>query len=330
MATITANRPDVVAAVIDKIKAPVGYIGHRFFPTVRVAEKVGDLFVKTLDADSEAEARTGETDNFTRSTVGDKTVSYSCAEKSKTYQIPETREKSYGSIDKVDQVGVTAAGRSVLRKFEGDSATAILTDTKYSAATALKDGLALYGIQNAALSIGRYAGKTVLAGGTTFFQNLLLSADVAKRLDAVLGGSFTSAYLADVLGGKPEVLTNLLRAFMPVDEVLVGDNEFWAPAGKTDVGIVARIPSLDQVADPEEFDMLMSSEPVLGAAPWFMPDPEDPRIFFGCRSFFDENNDCDVYKAKGWYDIKVLNDGAYSLLKFTADPLTTTTTTVSN
>jgi hypothetical protein len=329
MATIRAERPEVVAAVLDKINAPISYIGRRFFPVIPIADKTGTLYFQSLTADAVADVRSDQYAAVTAATLAESTTTYTATEKVKAYSIPEAREKGYGGIDATDRIGVTAACRSVLRKHETDSGVKVITTARYNDGTYLTDGQVLRGMQTVALSVGRYYGKTVLAGSTTFFQNFVMASDVSAKIASLVGNGFNPQQFADAVAGSPNVALALLRAFLPFDEILVGDAAFWALTGKTDVGIIARLPSAEDVADPERMEMAMRENAVYGVGPWYLPDPATRDILFTCRSYFEEGTDCNIYKAKGWFDLVELNAGACKIVKFMPPAVSTTTTTTS-
>lgn len=327
--TTNALRPEVVAAVIAKINAPIGTIGRRFFPVIPIADKTGTLYFQTLVADALAAVRSDQYAAVTAATLSEDSTTFTATEKVKAYAIPEAREKGYGGIDATDRIGITAACRSVLRKFETDAAAKVITTARYNNGTYLTNGQVLRGLQVAALSVGRYYGKTVLAGSTTFFQNFVMASDVSDKISAIAGNGFDQKAFVDAVANSPSVAIALLRAFLPFDEILVGDNTFWAPSGKEDCGIVARLPGADFAADPEQMDMIMREEPVYGVGPWYLPDPANREIMFEARSYFQDDNDTNVYKAKGWFDLIELNSAAVKIVKFTPPAVSTTTTTTT-
>jgi len=327
MPTQRADRPEIVAAVRDRINAPLGNIAHRFFPIIRAGDKTGSIYYKTLDADAAAESRANVYANWTRVTLAEAVVTFACAEVGKAYTIPEDREKTYGGIDPTDRIGVTAACRSVRRTYESTATALLLHNTLYNAGTYLAEGLVLRGLQIAAAGVGRYWGKTVLAASMNWFQNFLLASDVAAKLTAIIGNSFNAQMFADAAAGAPNVAIGLLKSFMPFDEILVGDDEFWALTGKTDAAIVAKIPPADFGTDPEQMEMTMRENPIHGVSVWWQPDPADREVLFQARSFFDDANDNNVYKAKGWFELKQLNSAAMKVVKFTAPAISTTSTT---
>lgn len=328
--TITADRPEVVIACKDRIHAPIGtgYIGSRFFPAMRVRDTANTLYHKTIDDDAATQAARVATASHERATITNGSTAYTTTEKPKAYQIPEADVKKYGSIEATDRIGITAACRSVYRKHETDAAAKIITTGRYNDGAYLYDGQVLKGLQTQAINIGRYFGRTVLAGSTTFFQNFVAASDVSAKITAMIGaGGITLDNLKQSIAGDPGVAIQLLRAFLPFDEVLIGEDTFWAPSGKTDVGIVARLPSTEDTKSVEDFDMLIREVPIFGATPWYYPDED---IEFSARSFFDEDNDCNVYKAKGFYDLAEMNAGAVVLVKLNVFETTTTSTTTTS
>jgi hypothetical protein len=329
MPTIRAERPEVVAAVLDRINAPINFIGRRFFPVIPIADKTGVLYYMSLVADALAEVRSDQYATVTAGTMGEDSANFTATEKVKSYSIPEAREKGYGGIDAADRIGVTAACRSVRRKHETDASAKVITAARYNAGTYLTDGQVLRGMQTVALSVGRYYGKTVLAGSTTFFQNFVMASDVSAKIASLVGNGFDPKKFADAVEGQPSVALAILRAFLPFDEVLVGDDAFWALSGKTDAGIIARLPSVEDAADPERMEMAMRENAVYGVGPWYLPDPASREILFQCRSYFDDSNDCNIYKAKGFFDLLELNASAAKIVKFTPPAVSTTTTSTT-
>jgi len=323
------DRPEVVAAVKDKLVPPVGFMGRRFYPQIPSRDVTGEIYHKLLTPDSAAQTRDNEYANIDRVALIEGVKDYKCKEIVKAYHIPESREKAYGGIDATDRIGITAACRSLLRAEEQKAAKLVLSSDRYNAGDVLKDGLVLMGLQVAANSIHRYFGKTILAGSRKFFQNFVLAKDISKKLSGILGNSFSSQNYIDSLAGEPNIAIAMLRAFLPFDEILVGDDEFWALPGMEDAGFVARLPPADWKKDPEMAEMIMREEPVFGVCPWYFPDPGDPTIEFSARSWFDNNNHTYVYDSVGWFQQLELNPEAVKIVKFTAEAVATTTTTTT-
>jgi len=321
------DRPEVVAAVKDRLVPPVGYMGRRFFPQIPSADKTGEIYFKKLTPDSAAQTRADEYTAWDREKLVEGVQSYATEEIGKTYTIPENREKAYGGIDATDRVGISAACRSVLRAEELKAAKLILSTGRYNAGTPLKDGQVIMGLQIATTNIHRYFGRLVLAGSRRFFQHFALAQDVSNKLAGMMGNAFNREDYLNSLAGEPNIAIGMLRAFLPFDEVLVGDDEFWALPGMEDAGIVARIPPADWGNNPEMAEMVMREEPVYGVCPWYFPDPGDPTVKFVARSFFDNDNDTYNYKSKGWFQQFELNPDAVKIVKFTAEAVATTTTT---
>lgn len=324
--TITSDRPEVVQAVLAQINAPIasGYIGKRFFPGVIVRDPAGTFYHKSLDSDVAAVTNRSATASIARGTIANGTTAYTCVEAIKAYAIPEGDVKRYGGIDGADRIGITAACRSVYRAHEKACADAVLADANYNGGTYLTDGQVLKGLQTVAASVGRFYGRTVLAGSRLFWQNFVAATDVAAKISAMIsGGGIDLQTLQNSIAGDPVIARRLLQAFLPFDEVLVGDDEFWSLSGKADAGIVARLPSVEEAANAETFDMIMREAPVFGATAWYYPDAGKEGEF-NARSFFDEDTDCNVYKAKAHYGLSKMNAAAIEVVKLNVFATTTT------
>jgi hypothetical protein len=327
--TITADRPEVVAGVKDKIFAPLtGYIGARLLPLIPKRDKTGNLYYKTLDADSAAETRANSIAAITRQLISNANKAYAVGEAVKAYQIPEDDVKNYGSIEAADRIGVAASCRSVVRAHEKAVADLFLTSGNYNAAEVVNDVNILVKLQEKAYLVGRYYGRTVLVAGLNWFQKFALSSAVSAKLTAIIGNAFNREMFEAAVAGNTPVALNMMRALLPFDEMLIGDDAFWGKEGYEDFAFVTKVAPANVAADPELFEEVLRENPVLGATPWYLPDPAAQDILFTARSYFDEDNDCNVYKAKGLFDVELLNN-AFQAIKFTPVALSTTTTSTT-
>lgn len=328
MATITGDRPEIVTAVKDRITEPLGLIGHRLFPVIPVADKTGDLYFKQVTPDASAETRSDEYADWSPERITEGVLTFAAAEIGKMYEIPESREKTYGGVDACDRIGVTAACRSVLRAHETAVVGKVLNATTYAAAQTLTANDVLSGLTDAAFSIGRYYGGTALVASKHWFNLFAKQTDVQNRMIALIGNAFSRDFLNSALSNEPSAAVAMLKAFLPFDEIIVGDDEFWAPYEYNNAAVVAKLLPESVSGDSEEFEMISREFPILGGAVWWQPDPSDNQVRFSCRSFFNEHNDNNTYKAKGWYQLQVFNAGAVQVVKL-GDLATTTTTTTT-
>ena len=160
--TITGDRPEVVAAVKERIQLPIGAVAPRIIPVVKKADKTGTIYYKQLVSDAAPVTRSDEVANWARTRIAAASTSFSCVERGKVYTIAEGDVKSFGGIEATDRIGVTAACRSLLREYEAAVAGTLIDSTSAASGVELVEDNAAAGIIEASLEVGRYFGKTAL------------------------------------------------------------------------------------------------------------------------------------------------------------------------
>ena len=294
--TETGERADIAASLVPN--PPHGYIGTKLMPITPMGEKSGTLYYATLPGDQPADTtrQVGSAPASAQLTTSNTT--FLCAELSRRVSIAPDEAKSYGGIEKADEVGAKSAVRSVMNAQEALIAAATLGKP----ASAAFDAAKFFEIAQGALTTVRlYSGKTVLYGAAVTIKKAVQALLADKTFGPVLSRTISGTTNAVAAAGLNEqAWYAALALLMGVDEVLPGDDTIWAAgslAGK--IGLA----KIDDGASP----MSHKWEPVLGKTFQFLPDGSSPFVIQAIADRVNVNNHYDCYS---WVDVKTLNTGA--------------------
>ncbi len=302
--TLLGRRPDLEAI---EVNTPESYIGSMIYPTVNVAEKTGTMYYRTLTSDSAAQTGRVSGAAPSRTLLADSSTTFSVAEVIKRYGVDKAEVKNCGGINQADRMGGMAAKRSVMRAIETAHAAALISSTRYSAASDIHSAI-IDGITDAAQSVKRYAGKTAFVCSVSVYQWLVKQTELTGKM----GWSFAQGDINSILSLNKTVFKAMLQGIFAFDEVLIGDDDHWSIATMEDAAAVVKLP------DPEQFSHKL--DPVLGKTMLYMPDGATQP--FEIESFYNEDDKINNYDATAWYQIKELNSGAVKLVKGLGTPTT--------
>ena len=216
-----------------EVNAPEGYIGTRLFPKEKVTQKTGTIYFTPAGAKITAQSdRDPKTGALTRNFFGSSKVNYATGTTEARISIPRDEVEQFGGVDAADQYGATAVKRAVLAKQEkaaADAATA-------GEGTAVTDGTFFAGVRTACKAVKPYSGTLALVCSLEAYGKILDFEEVRERL-TFNGGSVMDREALESL--KPDVLKDMLQNVFSVQEILIGDDDFW-PADKI---VVAKLPS---------------------------------------------------------------------------------------
>lgn len=294
--TTDGERNDLAASI--NFNPPTGYIGDKLLPVVPMAEKSGTLYYAGLPVDQTADTSRSVGTAPTSTQLATSTTTFLCAELSRRAKISPDEAKSFGGIDKADEIGAKAAVRSVLNAKEAAQAAATLGVT----ASATFDPAKFFEISQTALTtIKRYSGKTVLYGAAVSIKKAVQGILADKTFGPVLARTISGTSNAVAAAGLNEqAWYNALALLMGIDMVLPGDDTIWAAntlAGK--IGIA----KVDEGVSP----LSHKWEPILGKTFQFLPDGTSP---FVLRSVADTVNVNNLYDCYIWQNVVILNSGA--------------------
>lgn len=315
----TTPRPDLIAAIKDRLNPPVGYIGNEIYPMTRTADKSGTIYFQQLVTDVAAQTNRTTGTAPTTSLIASANTTFSASEIIKRFGIPEDEAKELGGIESADKVGALGAVRSVFRSFESSCAAKLID----GAGTALVEGSVLPGITRAALAVRRYPGKLFLVCSQDWFLDFIQQTDVKERALAMFPNA-AAGDLPSLFSLKPSAMTQFMATLMQFDGIKLGDNDHWKITGKEDVAaIVKLLPGVNPTED--EVRAAYKLDPMYGVAKWFLPDPANMETMFDLSSWYNPDPLLNTYTAQAWVDIKELNSGAKTLIKLPAQSWATTT-----
>jgi hypothetical protein len=295
--TITGRRQDLEAIPVNP---PTEYIGNRVYPSLNVMEKTGTIYYQTLTADSAAQTNRSAGTAPTGTVLASSSTTFSDTEGIKRYLVPKDEVKQIGGVEVSDKLGGTAAKRSVLRAIETAQAAALLSTTRYNAASDIGSAI-IDGITAAAVAVKRYEGALAFVCSITFYRNLIAEAEIKALMARFVPGGLSAE---SILSLTPAAFKAMLQTLFAFQEVLVGDDDHWAISGKLDAAAVVKLP------DPENFSHKLG--PVLGKTALYLPDGAQP---FEIESFYNEDAMANSYTAQSWYQVKEFNAAACKLVK---------------
>ena len=291
--TETGSRPDLAALPVN---TPIGYIGEKIFPTVKVAQKAGDIAYSALIADGAAQ--TGRTLGAapTATVVGESTFAFTATENIKRYVVPYSSVPLFGGVAGSDRVGAAASKRSVANAIE-TAQIAELIDAQGATdiSSAIVDGLT-----SAANDVARYAGKLAFVCSVGQYRWLIQQTEIKN----LLGRSFGGLTAEQVMSLNQTAFKAMLQGIFAFDEVLIFDEQF-IPTDEDTAAVV-------KISDGAD-DISFAMQPEYGRTVAYWPEAADGQ--FEINSFADDDIRGNVYDATSWLQVKELNAGAKSLVQ---------------
>ena len=228
--TQNSRRPELEAL---EVNAPEGYIGTRLYPKEKVSQKNGTIYFVPAGAKITAQSdRDPKTGAILRNFFGSSNKNYATISTEARIAITRDEVKQFGGVDAADQYGAKAVKRAVLAKQEkavADAATA-------GEAVTVTEGTFFAAIRGACKAVKPYSGTLALVCSLEAYGKIMDLEEVRSRL-SFQGGSVLDREALESL--KPEVLKDMLQNVFAVQEILIGDDDFW-PADKI---VIVKLPS---------------------------------------------------------------------------------------
>lgn len=305
--TETGPRPDLAAI---EVNPPEGYIGTKIMPVVPVMEKSQTIYYNDVTAD--AAAQTGRSTGAapTGTQIAGTSTTFTCAEAIKRGSISPDEAKTFGGIDKADNVGAKWAKRQVMAAIEGAIRTIILG----GAADATFDPAKLtLQVQTALQTVRLFEGTKTLIASTIVIKSMVMELLGDNKLGPVFARLITgSSQPTAAQGLSLEAWTRGLAIYLGLDNVLAGDDTVWnagAAAGKF------AIMKVDDGSDP----LSHKWRPVFGKTFQFLPDGVNPWYVESIADRLTKNNH---YDASCWYNAVDFTNNAAALYVFDGVPTT--------
>ena len=216
-----------------EVNAPEGYIGTRLYPKEKVSQKNGTIYFVPAGAKITAQSdRDPKTGAILRNFFGSSNKNYAAISTEARIAITRDEVKQFGGVDAADQYGAKAVKRAVLAKQEkavADAATA-------GEAVTVTEGTFFAAIRGACKAVKPYSGTLALVCSLEAYGKIMDLEEVRSRL-SFQGGTVLDREALESL--KPEVLKDMLQNVFAVQEILIGDDDFW-PADKI---VIVKLPS---------------------------------------------------------------------------------------
>jgi hypothetical protein len=295
--TQEGERPELAAL---EVNPPEGYIGHKLMPIVPVTEKSQTVYYATVTADSAAQTGRGAGVAPTATQISSSNTSYTTAEGVKRGAITPDEAKTYGGIEKADEIGGKWSKRQVMNLLENDICDLVLgsgsaADANFDAAKVQTQ------VQDALQAIRLYEGRTAIVAASRnikgMLQELLTDTVHGPALARLVTG--TSGVEA-IMGLNIKAWMQAIAMWFGVDDVFAGDDSIW---NATDT--LGRMAVLKYDDGTEEISH--KYKPIFGKVWQFMPDGRNPWVI---QSVPDRVNVNNLYDAYLWYDALVLNSAA--------------------
>lgn len=289
------------------VAMPEGYIGSQLVPTFTTAAKTGTVYYQGTSSAALAEsaAETGRVSTSAPSgqAVASSTTTWSCAEVIDRTYMTEDEAKTFGTIEKADEVAAKTAIRNVNNAIENAIVAKVLGSGVTPVDTFDADKFILQ-VQAQLNNLRLYEGPRVLYGSSLVLKGVIRS----MLMSQAIGAAFSRL----ISGTSPEVarggfnLQNLLNAlamWVGVDRVIAGRDANWNPSGYTGrVGLMV----VDDSGDP----LSHKYRAVYGKNFLFLPDGEQT---YQVDTFYDKDVLLNKYTCRSWYNIVEFNSGMFKV-----------------
>ena len=294
--TENARRPDLEAIVVND---PTLYIGCRIFPVQRVEQQAGRLYYVPIVGGTAAQTGRTQAGGAIISTyLADASVTFSCGEYVARYELPAVSVGNFGGVERADEVGGSAAKKSVADSIEAAQAVALLGGTaNVYAYSSYNDFFAVSNV--AKQSINGCKGRTALVTSVSTLNAIQSLPEVKERL--LFTGATSYDVLLETRSRTKSALFTALQGVFKVDEILIGDDDAWNSGDLAGTAFYVKLPNEDDFSYMmrPEFGRTIAFKIESGAPPEEVP--------VQIETWANESTRCDVYDGVSYVDIKTFN-----------------------
>ena len=301
--TTEGTRPELAALPVN---APIGYVGSKLLPVMKIGAKAGTYYYAELDADAAAQTARAAGAAPTAVTIAEASSTFSASERIKRYKIPWEAVPLLGGREKSDARGGRASKRSVMNALETAQIAAVVDGAGTDISTAIVDG-----IIDAADQVHRYAGKTVFCCNVGQYRWLIQQDEIQNLLIRTFGG----AGAIQSLSLTRDMFKNMIQALFGYDDVLIADDQFWPYTYRT-TAVTVKIPDGTD-------EMSFVDQPEYGRTMIYWPDDASDQGPYEINSFADDDLRSNIFDCSEWDSIEEMNSGAKALLTIETSGSTT-------
>lgn len=316
----TANRPDLAAIGSISQLDVKGYAFPKIFPLMPVTEHSGTITVAPagLTASKGTKGRANGT-ALSGSTITPVDVNWSVYRYEGRGKLYENDGAAYASAEAADNAGAEEAQRLAWNKVEDQAFGKVFTAARKSAATELTDHHVVKLLQQKAKALRKY-GKPTLVMTTNAWLDFCEIPEIRYRLEKLAGASNDTGFImTDINKVRAAVST-----FMGFDDIVLFDSEIVGDDYDTCVAVIGLRPEAkDHAVETAK------SKATYGWTPIYIPEDAPADKPFDMRTWYDNDDKCNVYDAEAYLEPVEALSGAVAMCKF-AEAYTEYPTTVVN
>ena len=303
----TADRPDL-AAIGSMSQLDVhGYAFPKLFPFIPVTEKGGTMTVAPagLTASKGTKGRANGT-ALSGSAITPVDVSWAVYRYEGRGTLYENDGAAYASAEDADKAGAEQAQRLAWNKVEDGAFAKVFNATRYAAATELTDHSVVKILQQKAKALRKY-GKPTLVMTTNAWLDFCEIPEIRYRLEKLAGAANDTGFIMTDI----EKVRAAVSTFMGFDDIVLFDSEIVGTSYDDCIAVMGLRPEAKNDAVK-----VAKSRAMYGWTPVYIPEDAPADKPFDMRSWYDDDNKCNVYDAEAFLEpIEALSD-AVAMCKF--------------
>ena len=317
----TADRPDLAAIGSISQLDVKGYAFPKIFPLMPVTEHSGMITVAPagLTASKGTKGRANGT-ALSGSTITPVDVNWAVYRYEGRGKLYENDGAAYASAEAADNAGAEEAQRLAWNKVEDGAFAKVFNATRYAAASTLTDHSVVKILQQKAKSLRKY-GKPTLVMTTNAWLDFCEIPEIRYRLEKLAGaGNDTGFIMTDI-----EKVRAAVSTFMGFNDVVLFDSEIVGTSYDDCVAVMGLRPEAKDNAVN-----VAKSKATYGWTPVYIPEGAPADKPFDMRSWYDDDNKCNVYDAEAYLEPIEALSGAVAMCKFDSAYTEYPTTIINN
>jgi len=302
-----ADRPDLAAIGSISQLDVKGYAFPKIFPLMPVTEKSGTMTVAPagLTASKGTKGRANGTE-LSGTAISMVDVDWSAARYEGRGKLYENDGAAYASAEAADQAGAELSQRLAWNKVEDEAFKKVFTAARAAAATELTDHSVVKILQRQAKALRKY-GKPTLVMTTNAWLDFCEIPEIRYRLEKLAGASNDTGFImTDIDKVRAAVST-----FLGFNDIVLFDSEIVGTDYDSNIAVIGLRPDASgNVAATAK------SKATYGWTCAYIPEDAAADKPFDMRTWYDDDNKCNVYDAEAFLGVVEAFTGAVAMCKF--------------
>lgn len=302
-----ADRPDLAAIGSISQLDVKGYAFPKIFPLMPVTEKSGTMTVAPvgLTASKGTKGRANGTE-LSGTAISMVDVNWSASRYEGRGKLYENDGAAYASAEAADQAGAELSQRLAWNKVEDDAFKAVFTAGRAAAATELTDHSVVKILQGKAKALRKY-GKPTLVMTTNAWLDFCEIPEIRYRLEKLAGASNDTGFIMTDI----EKVRAAVSTFLGFNDIVLFDSEIVGTSYDTNIAVIGLRPdAAGNVAATAK------SKATYGWTCAYIPEDAAADKPFDMRTWYDDDNKCNVYDAEAFLGVTEAFSGAVEMCKF--------------